>query len=137
MVTITAANMLAYTNTSSGDCSAINTEALADILIDYINLRADTTINTFRAVAFPYTGLLSLTLTTSEYPVVMAGMNLMHKAFTDKGPDANISGLSITTILNDPQYAVYSEMLKLGIEKLRAHTGVAFCVGEDESGIDD
>jgi len=119
MVTVTASNILSYTNYTTSDCSAINVEALTDILIDYINLETGGSIPTFRAVAFPYTGALTLTLSTDQYATVMAGMNLMIRAYKDRGPNTALGPMSVSSLTNDPQYSLFSDMLKVAINRLR------------------
>ncbi len=124
MVSLTAANILAYNNTSSNDCSAINTEAVTDIAIDFINLETGGSVQAFRDVSFPYVGTSTLTLTASQYPVVMAGAALMLRAFTDQGPNATVAGLNVTSIISDPHYQVYTKLFKLGIDRLRGRSFV-------------
>jgi len=122
MVSVTAANILAYNNMSTDDCSAINTEAITDIIIDHINLQAGTSVSTFRDVAFPYVGTSTLTLTASQYPVVMSGAGIMLRAFTDQGPNVTLASLNVTSIISDPHYQVYSQLFKLGIDRLRGRS---------------
>ena len=132
MVSVTATNMLSYTNYTTPTATVV--EGLADIIIDYINLKADTTIQTFRDVG-AYTGLLTLTLTAEEYPIIMAGMNLIIRAWNDRGPNTSLSGLSVTSLFNDPHYALYSELFKTGVDRLRKKD-ISFQLGEDTTGIE-
>jgi hypothetical protein len=108
--------------------SLTNMEYLVKNATDYINLQAGTSIS-----FTPAAGAATLTALDGEIIATKAGSLLMLKAYVDRGPNVSITGISVSTLINDPQYAFWSELFKNAIEKLKGHVGVAFAVGSDDA----
>ena len=89
-------------------------EYLIDNATDYINLEAGTSIADLSGGA----GTKSLTCTAGELPVVKLLSALMVRAYLDKGPAVGAGGLNVATTLSDPQYRLFSQIVKQGIKRL-------------------
>ena len=110
------------------DITIANAEYLINNASDYINLMAGTSIANIAAGA--------LTATDSELLVTKELASLMIRAYLDRGPNVSIGGLSVTSVLSDPQYDSKSKMIQLGINALKVvrvrSSGIAFSVGCDD-----
>ncbi len=113
MATITTQNMLDENNWSTSDISLVKMGYMLDNAIHYVNLRCGTSISD--------TAGGSVTLTNSESIAVKAVTILMAKAFIDRGPNTSISSLSVTSIVADPQYSFWKEIVELSLERLAGH----------------
>jgi len=118
MTTITniATRILDENNYTVGDISTANLEYLIDNAVDYINMEAGTTI--------AHVSGNNLTASDSELMVVKTLSTLMIRAYKDRGPNVAIAGQSATAVLADPQYNLFSKMVKLGISRLRGRSFV-------------
>ena len=110
-----------------GHITLTNMEYIIKNAVDYINLQAGTSIS-----FTPLAGAATLTAADGEIITVKAGSLLMLKAYLDRGPNASITGISISTLIADPQYAFWSKAFEACIEKLKGHVGVSFTVGSDD-----
>jgi hypothetical protein len=110
MATITAQNILDENNYTVADISLVNLAALIDNAINYVNLRAGLSMTT--------TVGGSVTLTGNQSVVVKLLSTLMLRAYLDRGPNTGLGGLSVNSVITDPQYALYSAMIEAGILSL-------------------
>ena len=129
MVTITAQNILDENNYTITDISLVNAESLIDNAINYVNLRAGLSMSAMSGTA----GSKTASLTGNQSVIVKLLSTLMVRAYVDRGPNTTVGGLSVTSIINDPQYALYSTMIEAGILSLTGTsttgtTGRAFLV---------
>lgn len=133
MVANIAQRILDENNYTVSDISIANLEYLIDNAADYINLMAGT------AIADIAGG--TLTGTENEIIVVKSLSTLMLRAYLDRGPNTAVSSLSVTSVLADPQYALFTKIVDAGIAKLTAVVltvgvvagDIPFGVGTDES----
>lgn len=106
----------------------VNLEYLIDNAADYINLMSGTSIANIAASA--------LTATENELIVVKTLAALMVRAYLDRGPNVAVSSVSISSVLADPQYDLFTKIVENGIARLKlvptATTGIAFSVGTDD-----
>jgi hypothetical protein len=89
------------------------TEYLIKNAVDYINMMAGTSIS-----FTPAAGAASLTADDDEIVVTKSLSVLLLRAYHDRGPNAGIGGLSVTSLVGDPQYSVYLKMIDAGIAQL-------------------
>jgi hypothetical protein len=115
MTTVTdiAERILAENNYTTSDISATNVEYLIRNAIDYINLMAGTSI-TF----VPSAGSEDLTASDSEIVLVKTLTALLIRAHLDKGPQVGVGGVSVTAVISDPQYRLFSKIVNQGINRL-------------------
>lgn len=120
MVTITnvAQRMFDETNYTAGQIAPINLEYLIDNAIDYVNLEAGTSIAdlTGAAETKQYVG------SENETVAVKACVNLMMRAYVDKGPTVAVGGMSVAPIVSDPHYKVETMILKRALNRLRGRS---------------
>lgn len=119
MATITniAQRILNENNYTVSDISLVNTEYLIKNAVEHVNLTAGTTIS-----FTPSGGTQSLTGSESELLVVKTLSTLMVRAYLDRGPNATVSGLSVATVIADPQYSLFMKILDQGINRLRGRS---------------
>lgn len=133
MVANIALQVLNENHWTIDDITVVNAEFLIDNASDFINLMAGTSIANIAASA--------LTATDSELLVTKELASLMIRAFLDRGPNVSIGGLTVSSVLSDPQYATKADMIQKGIAALTVqHTashGIAFSVGTDDSDLVD
>lgn len=86
-----------------------------DDAIDYVNLQAGTSIADLSGTAESK----SITGTDGQILTVKWLTNLMLKAYKEKGEQAGISALSVTYIVNDPDYKMSMMILEKAIERLK------------------
>jgi hypothetical protein len=110
MATITAQNILDENNYTVADISLTNLAALIDNAINYVNLRAGLSMAT--------TVGGSATLTGNQSVVVKLLSTLMLRAYLDRGPNTGLGGMSVNSVITDPQYNLYSAMIEAGILSL-------------------
>jgi hypothetical protein len=116
------------------DVSLVNCEYLIENATHYINLLADT------AIAFtPATGVATLTATDDEIITTKILSTLMVRAFKERGPNISVSSISVSALITDPQYALYSKMFEEAITRLKGTggaLGLAFVVGSDDADLE-
>ncbi len=117
MVTVSniAQRILDENGYTTSDISLTNLEYLIDNAIDTVNLRAGTSIADLSGSA----GSKSITGTESEILVVKELTVLLLRAYKDRGPNVSVAGLTASAVLNDPQYAYFSEAVKEDIRRLQ------------------
>ena len=86
-----------------------------DDAIDYVNLQAGLTIADLTGDAESK----SITATDGQILAVKWLSNLMLKAFKEKGKQVGIAALSVTYIVNDPDYKMSMMILEKAIERLK------------------
>ncbi len=121
MVTVSniATQILNENNYTTGDITAINLEYLIDNAIDYVNMETSTSIADLSgAVA----GSKSITGTEPEIVTVKFVTILMIRAYKDRGPNTVLSGMSITSLISDPQYAFYVDKIDRALNRLRGRS---------------
>lgn len=115
MASITAQNILDENNYTTSDISLANLERLIDNAIYYVELATNRSIAKMSGTA----GSKTVSVADEEVSVVKACVILMLRAYLDRGPNTAISGLSISTLISDPQYTLYKDMIEKGVEQLR------------------
>lgn len=124
-----AQQVLDENNYTTSDITIVNLEYLIDNATDYINLMAGTSIANIVAG--------SLTATENELLVTKTLAALMIRAYLDRGPNISVGGLSVASVLADPQYDSFTKIVEKGIVQLtvvrKATSGIPFSVGTDES----
>jgi len=115
MPAITANQIKIENAWSDDDITDTNLEYLIDNIINYTNLIAGTSISNLSGVA----GSKTVTVTSSQDPVLKAGIALLMRAYKDKGPNVVIQGMSVAPIVSDPHYRLMSMIFKQGINMLR------------------
>jgi len=62
---------------------------------------------------------------------------LLIRAYLDRGPNVSLGSISITSVLTDPQYNLFTDMVTKAIEQLKLDPsgtgGIAFSVGTDDA----
>jgi len=86
-----------------------------DDAIDWINLQAGLTIADLSGTA----GAKNITATDGQILAVKWLTNLMLKAYKEKGEQAGIAALSVTYIVNDPDYKMSMLIVEKAIERLK------------------
>jgi len=115
MTSITAQNILDENGYTTSDISLINCERLIDNAIDYINLMSDRNISNLAGTE----GSKTVNVNSEEAPIIKFLAGLLVRAYKDKGPNTAISGLSVTTLIQDPQYDLLKGAVEKGIQRLR------------------
>ena len=100
-----------------GDITLTNMEYLIKNACDYINLQAGTTI-TFT----PAAGVATLTATDAQIPVIKLLSALYLRAYKDRGPNASIGSISVSSIRGDPQFTIFWKQVEDGISRLRGRS---------------
>ncbi len=114
-VNITAQNVLDENQWTSSDITLAKLETVMDNAINYVNLEANTTIPTMSGTSESKI----TTLSRSESLAVKLVSALMVRAYKEKGPNVGISSLSVTSIINDPHYTLFSDIAQKSIAKLK------------------
>ena len=86
-----------------------------DDAIDWISLQAGLTIADLSGTA----GAKNITATDGQILAVKWLTNLMLKAYKEKGEQVGISGLSVTYVLNDPDYKMSMVIIENAIQSLK------------------
>lgn len=86
-----------------------------DDAIDFVNLQAGTSIAHLAGSAESK----SITGTDGQILVVKWLTNLLLKAFKEKGTQANIANMSVTYVVNDPDYKISMMIIDKAIERLK------------------
>lgn len=86
-----------------------------DDAIDYVNLQAGLTIADLSGAAESK----SITATDGQILAVKWLTNLMLKAYKEKGDQAGISGLSVSHVINNPDYAMSTMVIEKAIDRLK------------------
>jgi len=110
MATITAALVKTENKWTDKDISDTDLGYLIDNVINYVNLMAGTSISNLAAG--------TVTVTSSQAPVIKAGVALAMRAYKEKGPQVTTPGANVMAIVNDPHYKFMSMVFKNGINKL-------------------
>ena len=112
-----------------GDISIVNVQSLVDNASHFINLMAGTTIPNIVGDA--------LVASDNELTVVKMLTALLIRAYLDRGPNVSLGSISITSVLTDPQYNLFTDMVTKAIEQLKLDPsgtgGIAFSVGTDDA----
>ena len=111
-----AQRILDENNYTVSDISHVNLEYLIDNAIDYVNMQAGTSIADLAGTAENK----SLTASNAQVFVVKTLSALMIRAYKDKGPQVGVAGLSVSQIITDPHYSLFTKLLEHAIERLKA-----------------
>lgn len=114
MTTITDVAARIKTENNYTDPADATVEYLIDNAVDFINMEAGTTI--------AHVSSNDLTASDSELVVVKSLSVLMLRAYKDRGPDTAVAGLSVSTVLADPQYDLFTKLVFRGINRLRGRS---------------
>jgi hypothetical protein len=131
--------IIAYTNIAQqildenrwtiADITIANVQYLIDNASHYINLMAGTTIPNLVGDV--------LVASDNELTVVKMLTALLIRAYLDRGPNVSLGSISITSVLTDPQYNLFTDMVTKAIEQLKLDAsgtaGIAFAVGTDDA----
>ena len=120
MPPITAQDILDENNYTESDISKAKVEALIDNAINYINLETGLSISNMSGSE----GSKSVTVTSSQAPVVKALASLYVRAYVDHGPEAAVGGMSSTVVNEDPQLALLRGVVERGVMLLRSRSFV-------------
>ncbi len=112
MVTITAQNILDENNYTISDISLVNTELLCNNAINYINLRTGLSISNMSGQ--------TVSVANNQAPIIVMLTGLMIRAYKDRGPSTGIGGMSISTLISDPQYQLFKDLIDKGIDSLKS-----------------
>lgn len=93
-------------------------EYMIDNVIDYVNLEIGSSIADLSGSV----GSKSLTCDEKYLPLIKLLSALMIRAYTDRGPNAAVSGLSVTSVLADPQYDLFTKVFERSINRLRTRS---------------
>ena len=117
MVTVTniATQVLNENNYSTTDITAINLEYLIENAIDYVNLEAGTSIADLSGGA----GSKSIVGTEAEIFTVKTVTVLMIRAYKDRGPNSGLGPMSVATVIGDPQYSLFKDLIEKSLNRLR------------------
>ena len=120
MVTVTniATQILNENNYTTSDITATNLEYLIDNAIDYVNMETSTSIADLSGSA----GTKSIIGTESEIVTVKCATVLMLRAYKDRGPNTALGNLAVSSLISDPQYSFFTEMLKNSLNRLRGRS---------------
>jgi len=121
MVDYTAANLQSINNYA--DLNNETIELLVDGMISYINSECGAGIPHFRDDVINAAGSKVVSITDSQEAAFLAGAALMLRAYNEKGPNVAQQGQSITQVIQDPHYRVWTMLLKGAINRIR---GVSF-----------
>lgn len=116
MATITAQQILDENNYAISDISLANLEYLINNAINYVNLEAGTSISNLSGSPG------SVTVTNDQSIVVKALTVLLLRAYLDRGPNASVSGLTVSSLLADPQYDLFTKLAMQGVNRLRGRS---------------
>ena len=115
MATLTAQNLLDANNYTVSDVSLINTELLIDQATRWVSLMTGRSIGAMGGTA----GSKTVSMEDDELAVVSPLAALMVRAYVDRGPNTAISNLSVSTVVADPQYSLFKELVFQGLPALR------------------
>jgi len=119
LVAITAQQILDETGWAAGDIgSKTIIEHLIDRAINYINGETGLSISNMTGVAESKT----VTVTAAQAPVIKAWVELLCRAYINKGPSASLSAMSVTEVVSDPHYKIMVKMANQGVNRLRGRT---------------
>jgi len=113
--TTIAQKILDQNNYTVTDISLVNLEPLIDLAVNYVNLMSDTDIAALTGGA----GAKSLVGTKAENLAVQLISVMLIRAYKDRGPNVAIGGLSVSTIIADPQYDQHKAYIETALTKLR------------------
>jgi len=111
---VTAQIILDENNYVVADIPLISLEGLIDNSIAYINLRTGLSLSFLSGAP----GSKSVTLNGNPAVLVKMLTTLMTKAFVDRGPNASVGGLSVTSVISDPQYSLYMKLIEMALTQL-------------------
>jgi len=106
-----------YSSGAGGDITTTNMEYLIKNAVDHINLVAGTSIS-----FTPAAGVASLTASDSEILVVKGLSLIWLRCYLDRGPNTAVSAISVSAVTNDPQYNVFMQFVREGIDRLRGRS---------------
>ena len=117
-ITTVADRMQAETGYTDSDITNTNLEYLIDNAIDHVNLVCGTSIADLSGVAAAKT----LTATENELAVLKPLINLMMRAYIDKGPNINAATMGVMEIATDPHYKIMYALWKESAGHLRGRS---------------
>lgn len=110
-----AQRILDENNYTTTDCSLVNTEYLIKKAVEHVNLKTSGT------VAFtPSGGTQSLTGTDAQLTCIQNLSALFLRAYLDKSPNISLQGLSVSTLITDPQYSLFMKLIDEQINLLKS-----------------
>lgn len=116
MVVITAQQIKDENN--HPDVDSVDVEYLIDNAINYVNLECGTSISNLTGVSPNKT----VTVTSDQSAVIKTLCTLMLKAYVDRSPNVAVGGLAVSTMLQDPQFALFMPLFKRGLQRLRGRS---------------
>lgn len=115
---ITAQRILDENNWLTTDITLVNCEYLIDNAINYINLETGLSMSNLTGVA----GAQTVTLTNPQETAVKMLSALLVRAYLDKGSSVNIQSIGVATIISDPHFRVFQQLLKKSISRLKGRS---------------
>ena len=113
--TTIAQKILDQNNYTTTDISIVNLEYLINLAVNFVNLMSDTDIAALSGAG----GSKSLVGTKAENLAVQLVSTLLIRAYKDRGPNVAIGGLSVSTIIADPQYDQHKVYIETAITKIQ------------------
>lgn len=113
-VSITAQNILDENNWATSIIALDDLESLMNNAINYVNLEANTTIAPMSGTS----GSKTINLSRSESFAIKLLTALIVRAYRDQGA-TTISGLSVSSVIADPQYTLFTDLVNKAIMKLK------------------
>lgn len=96
------------------DISVVNLEYLIDNAVDYVNLMTGRSISNVSGN--------DLTADRDEIMLVKTLSALLIRAHLDRGPTLSVGGISVASVLADPQYNLFSKIIDQGVNMLRGRS---------------
>ena len=121
MTSITAQQILDENNYTVSDISKTHLEYLIDNAINYVNLETGNSMSNMSGPAESKT----VSVTSNQAAVVKPLIALLLRAYLDRGPNVAVGGLTVTTLLGDPQFALFKDMVDKGMNQLRGRSFVS------------
>jgi len=91
-----------------------NVEYIVNVAISWVNAETGQLITKMTGSA--------VTFTDAQEQAVYPLITMMLRAYKDKGPNVGIGGLSVTSIVNDPQFTLFKDLFEKGCERLRGRS---------------
>jgi hypothetical protein len=120
VTTITAQQTLDENNYTISDISLVRLEYLIDNAIDYVNLETGSSMSNMSG-----TPTKTVSVTSAQAAVVKSLIVLLLKAYLDRGPNIAVGGLTVTSLLGDPQFVLFKDMVDKGMNQLRGRSFVS------------
>lgn len=110
-----AQRVLDETDYTADDMTLTKLELCIDTCIDYVNLETGASIAYLSGTA----DTKSLTCDRKYMPVIKLLAALMIRASQDRGPEPELEGVSMRTVVADPQYKLFMQIIERSLKQCR------------------